>query len=659
MSFIKKNIVVTFLFAALKLSAQEYSITNITVNDGLPSNIIYDVQQDKIGYLWIATEKGLVKYDGDDFVEIHKNKTTTIFIDDETIYSGLENGLFVKNKSIEKYFESKKVTTIFKYKNDVFTGTIEGIYSLKGQNLVPLKFNSTIDFSIINDAISYESGFYLCSSNGLFELHKKLNNNELKELKRGYFTSIDKSYNSFIASEINGEVFEIKNDSCSKILETLRDISSVKKIKNELWFTSKTEGIEVHTLPSFSFKQKINKYNSLQTNAIYAVFIDNQNAIFIASKKGLYQIKKNRFQQSKYTKPDVHFESIRVNHQNLDTLLSSKNIELPHLKNNISITFKTVDLSNPKKIQYRYQLNGVFSPWSANNTVQFANLNAGKYIFKVQSKINNKESSIESFSFNIEAPFYKKAWFYFSLVITLLAITYILLDSYIKRINTKNQKKVNQLKLQNRLLSLEQKALQLQMNPHFIFNVLNGIKALGNNRNTKELNSTISKFSLLLRGILNNSRKDEISLGDEIILLQNYIELEQRMSSKSFSYNINTKLNNIDKEEILIPTMLIQPFVENSIQHAFNKNTKGEIQIDFEVKHRFLHFAVIDNGIGINQSKKRKGNSSHKSIALQVSKERLLAINKYSRLKIDEITNEKKEVVGTRVNFKIPLKTDY
>jgi sensor histidine kinase YesM len=207
-------------------------------------------------------------------------------------------------------------------------------------------------------------------------------------------------------------------------------------------------------------------------------------------------------------------------------------------------------------------------------------------------------------------------------------------------------------------LSLEQKALQLQMNPHFIFNVLNGIKALGNSGKIEELNTTISKFSVLLRGILHNSRKEEITLREEISLLKNYIELEQRMSSKSFAYTIHTNLNNIDADEILIPTMLLQPFAENCVQHAFQNATLGEMFISFEVKHHFLYCLIIDNGIGIHESKRRKENLNHNSVALKVSKERMQILSDKSSFSIDEIVKENK-IKGTKVSFRIPLKTDY
>jgi sensor histidine kinase YesM len=250
-------------------------------------------------------------------------------------------------------------------------------------------------------------------------------------------------------------------------------------------------------------------------------------------------------------------------------------------------------------------------------------------------------------------------WFFIVCGIILCLLLAGFIDLYIRKLNKKNQQKVNALKAENHLLTLEQKALQLQMNPHFIFNVLNGIKALGNSGKPKELNKIISQFSILLRSVLNNSRLEEISLKDEIETLKNYLELEQKMNSKSFEYVIETSLNNIDSEEILIPPMLLQPFIENCIKHAFQPNTTNpKIKLLFEVKNNFLHFTIEDNGIGYHQSKKEKVKTNHQSVALEVTKERIEHVSKYNSFSIEEIKNDK-EVSGTKVGFKIPLKTDY
>ena len=635
----------------------QQNIKNITLDDGLPSNTIFDVQQDKIGYLLIATNKGLVQFDGDDFTQINKLNTHTIFVKDDIMYAGSENGLFIKNKSKEQFIKGKKILKIFLKDDELFLGTQEGVYHLKNTLLEPVKINSIVDFSIINDIIFHQNAVYIASNKGLWQIDNLQNPKNIFRISTDHIVSLLAFQDKMVAATSQNGLLLVNNTSIEKEIPTLENISSIKKLKNEIWVTSKTNGLEIFALPSFSFKQKINKYNALATNTIYSVFSDRQKSTFIASDKGIYTLK-NDVENQSFFKPTIYFENLQVNHQNVDSLFSNKKVNFSNSENNISITFKTVHISNPKKVNYRYKLINDFSPWSTNNTIQFPNLNAGKYSFEVQSKIENDESDIISFSFRIDAPFYKQAWFIFAVVISFLLIGYFYLDFYIRNINKKHKERLDSLKLKNRLLSLEQKALQLQMNPHFIFNVLNGIKALGNANKVDELNATISKFSILLRGILNNSRTEEITLQEEITLLKNYIELEQRMSSKTFTYTITSNLNNIDPDEILIPAMLLQPFVENCVQHAFQKNDLGTIQINFDVKHGFLHCAIIDNGIGIHQSKKRKPITEHKSVALSVAKERLHILSYKSNFKIDEITEDNK-IKGTKVSFRIPLKTDY
>jgi len=659
MLFFKKNSFIFLFLALLNIQAQQNSIQKFSTVNGLPSNILFDIQQDKIGYLWIATNKGFVKFDGNDFTQVNNQKTTCLLIQDDKIYIGLENGLLIKNGSQEQFFAAKKVLHIFYYKNAVFVGTVQGVFKLKENHLQPIQINTEIDFSIINDLIFTNNSFYVATNNGLWKLNSLDNPREVHQVLKDNIISLLKLQNKIIAATLENGLKIIENDSIEKIVSTQQNITAVKKLKNEIWVTSNKNGIEVFSLPFFFFKQKINKYNYLKTNNINTVFKDNQNTIWIASNKGLYNFKNNIFKNHNNKKPVIYFENLFVNNQNTDSLLSSKNkITFSPSENNISINFKTVDLLHPKKIKYRYKLVDEFTEWSTNNSVQLANLNAGKYTFEIQSKIDNNLSEINSFSFNIDHPFYKKTLFILTVIILFLFAAYLFLDIYLKNINKKNAEKIDALKLENHLLSLEQKALQLQMNPHFIFNVLNGIKALGNSNRTEDLNSIISQFSALLRSILYNSRKEEISLKEEIESLKNYIELEQRMSSKNFEYSFHISLNSIDADEILIPTMLIQPFIENAIKHGFQINKKGEIAIYFEVKSNYLHCSVFDNGIGIHQSKKREERLDHESIALKVSKERIENISTKNSFSIDEVIKNSR-IEGTKVWFKIPLKTDY
>ena len=657
MIFKKINFILFFLLL-VELQAQENTIKHFTVNNGLSSNNVLNIVQDEIGYLWIATNNGLLKFDGANFTEINKLKTTGLNVEKNTIYAGSEKGLSIIENGKSLFFESKKTLKTIHINNHIFVATVQGIYKLEKNYLQPLQINTKIDYSIINDIIYINDSFYIATNKGLWSIKNLINPKKSHRIIKDNIVALTKFNNNIIASTLDNGVFIVNEKSVKKNIKTHTNITSTKKLKNEIWVTSKTDGIEIYALPSFSFKHKINKYNSLQTNNINMVYKDKQNTIWIASKNGLYSLTNIRVNNTT-KKPQIYFEKSFINHQNIDSILNTTNqLKLSPTENNISIGFKTVDLLQTNKINYRYKLNNTFSTWSTNNNVQLANLNAGNYTLEVQSKVGEKLSNLKSISFIIAKPIYKETWFIMIIIIFTLLLLYFLVDFYIKKNNKKNKNKIDALKLENHLLSLEQKALQLQMNPHFIFNVLNGIKALGNSGKTDKLNKTISQFSVLLRSILSNSRKEEISLKEEINSLKNYIELEQSMSSKTFEYTIKTDLKNIDIEEVLIPTMLIQPFIENAIKHGFQTHKKGKITINFEIKNTFLNCSIIDNGIGIHQSMKQKPNTDHTSVALKVSKERIKNISVKNSFSIDEII-ESTNIKGTKVWFKIPLKTDY
>jgi two-component system sensor histidine kinase LytS len=182
---------------------------------------------------------------------------------------------------------------------------------------------------------------------------------------------------------------------------------------------------------------------------------------------------------------------------------------------------------------------------------------------------------------------------------------------------------------------------------------------LGNLDSKKELHETIAQFSILLRSVLNNSRLEEISLKEEVETLENYLALEQQMNSKKFTFSIEHRLHSINAEEILIPPMLLQPFIENAIKHGISKIIKqGEIKIIFEIKNRFLECSILDNGIGFYQSQNRNTFKKHTSVAIKITKERIENLSTYSAFSAEELT-ENETIVGTKIWFKIPLKTDY
>ncbi len=191
-----------------------------------------------------------------------------------------------------------------------------------------------------------------------------------------------------------------------------------------------------------------------------------------------------------------------------------------------------------------------------------------------------------------------------------------------------------------------------------IFNVLNGIKAMAPNKPDK-MNETVNSFATLLRETLINSRKDSISLAQEIKTLRHYVEVERLMAEKPFVFFIDDSTD-IDSEEILIPPMLVQPFVENAIRHGILKGPRpGELNIQFTNTQDVLRVTITDNGIGIYNTQRHKPQADHQSMALKVTRERIESLSGKNTLEIREIKLQDGRTGGTTIVFTIPLETDY
>jgi tetratricopeptide (TPR) repeat protein len=214
------------------------------------------------------------------------------------------------------------------------------------------------------------------------------------------------------------------------------------------------------------------------------------------------------------------------------------------------------------------------------------------------------------------------------------------------------------LKLKQDALKLEQKLLRTQMNPHFLFNSITSIESFIYNRQPKEAGDYLSRFARLMRLILENSANEYISLDKEVETLEYYLSLQKLRMDDNLDYSIEIA-SDIQSSQISLPPMLTQPFIENAIEHGFRGiKATGIIKIIFGVNKDVLHIKVIDNGIGIVAAKQQKDlYDTHRSMAMQITQERLKLLNKSKNKKmvfeVKEI--EKGGKSGTEVTFSIPL----
>lgn len=217
--------------------------------------------------------------------------------------------------------------------------------------------------------------------------------------------------------------------------------------------------------------------------------------------------------------------------------------------------------------------------------------------------------------------------------------------------------KFNTIKVKNQNIATEQKLLRSQMTPHFIFNSLSVLQGMILNKEEKKSITYLSKFSKLLRLVLENSRDKVVPLIQELDAIDNYMILQNLDADPPFEYNLLVD-ENIDINRFLIPPMLIQPFIENAIEHAFKADqTHREIEVHLSFEQSKLSCAITDNGIGIDAISDKK-NAKKKSLATTITAERLRVLGKdFSTPGSISVEDRKKfQEQGTRVTLVIPYK---
>jgi LytS/YehU family sensor histidine kinase len=238
------------------------------------------------------------------------------------------------------------------------------------------------------------------------------------------------------------------------------------------------------------------------------------------------------------------------------------------------------------------------------------------------------------------------------LILLLIVVFSVLISKITERARKSEKEKADAV---IKLMETEFKALRAQLNPHFLFNSLNSIRLFILKNDSEKADDYISKFARLLRLVLNHSRKDMISVFDEIQALKLYLEFEQLRFEQKFDFDLQ-----IDGQEVLnqmIPPMIIQPFVE--IWHGLmpRKNNEGKIKVSFQKQVSGLYISIQDNGVGRAAAQKIKSNQSinEGSVGLAITKERLNILKQKSslqnELEIEDLFDESNQASGTLVNL--------
>jgi ligand-binding sensor domain-containing protein/two-component sensor histidine kinase len=406
-----------------------------------------------------------------------------------------------------------------------------------------------------------------------------------------------------------------------------------------------------------------------------SVWKDNDGSIWFGTINGLCQF--NPSELNKNTIPPIlAFKDIKLSYESIldnenDILQYGKQVsplKLAHYQNHITFEFLGINLKRPSEVSYKWKLEGFddeWSPESKDRSIMYSNLEPGKYRFLLLSSNEDGEWNKEPlvYEFEIDTPYWKTTWFKMLIALGIFVVLLLIYILTIIRIRRKAKRRQREIEIEKDLLELEQKAMRLQMNPHFIFNALNSIQSLIGTGKETEARYYLAKFSRLMRQILDNSRKTSISLQEEIETLENYLLVEQFCNGGRFEYEVQVDPS-MESDFINIPPMLIQPFVENSIKHGMKERTNdqnpGKIKLSFKENGGILECIIEDDGIGRERAEELKRTSMetyHKSTGLSVTEDRLQILDPNGKINPLEIIDLYEDGIaqGTRVIIRLPI----
>lgn len=323
------------------------------------------------------------------------------------------------------------------------------------------------------------------------------------------------------------------------------------------------------------------------------------------------------------------------------TYLPKKLIVKP-TENNL-VFYLNNDLYDKEQLEYELVKNdNTITPWKYNdfdnNFIWLKSLAPGQYLLKM--RYTAQRAHVTTYPFEVETPWYQSTWFKIVAGILMAAFGGLILSLlvYFKKKKEAQQELAKKTKLQ-----LELKSIYAQLNPHFIFNALSSIQGLINKQDIQRANNYLSDFARLMRDSLNNSNKDQTSLDKEILTLETYLKLEQLRFGFAYLVNIDKSINIYETE---IPSLLLQPLVENAIKHGVSAlQDKGEVAINFTRRANDMIVNVRDNGSGF------LGNTNATGFGLKLTQDRIKLLNEFA--KHQSITFEVKKNAPTGADIEL------
>lgn len=556
--------------------------------------------------------------EGEEGLVLLSNSQGAIFLDqDENWAEFKEKGKWSKRRAFNAIINAIAQSS----DGNIYAATNQGLRKVKGKELVPVGLNAPFLDVQLNALLIGKQGEIIMGSHG--EGLGILMEGELYQIgrKEGLAGDFCKS----LAMDREGNIWAATNGGLSKVQDYLNPKSP--KVVN------------------------FRVGDGLPSNDVRAIKI-NGDSIWVGTEAGLSLLRAS--EQKPGNKIPFLIDRITISEKDQEI---KSHYELPHDQNHLTIHYQGLYFSAPDKIQYRVKMLGIDTLWRVTTAreADFPILPPGEYTFMVDVSTDGLHWLDEplSISFLIRQPFWATNWFLIAVVLVIGLFVFGLVRRRIKTIQARAD-------LMQKAEEYKQVALRTQMNPHFIFNSLNSIQQFIALKDEKSALIYLSKFSRLIRLILDHSRRGIIPIADELKALNFYLELESLRADGKFEFEVSMDPE-IEGETTMIPGLLIQPIVENAIWHGLMPREQGgQLKVHFGRQEKMILVTIEDNGIGREASQKANANKkkNHNSVGLKNLQERLQVFSKESAvegqgIEIEDLTDENGQAQGTRVVLSI------
>ncbi len=425
--------------------------------------------------------------------------------------------------------------------------------------------------------------------------------------------------------------------------------------KGRIWVGS-LGGVD-HYNPATGMFQNVISYSSGTYMDAFGSSIVKNDSLFFNAGNQLFRILPDDYLKEKPVPLQLKISEVLVNNKAVEWKKDKLLQDLAYDENRVAINFGLLFFGPGQHVKYFYYLEGLEKGWieTSRPEVLYNALPPGKYIFHVRSvdAAGGEIKETISLPITIRPPYWQTWWFRGLILVLVATLLYFLFKQRVKVIRNKSA-------IKQQMAELEAKAIRAQMNPHFIFNSLNAIQECIVTEEVDKAYDYLSRFSKLLRMVLDNSEKNFISLSNELETIRLYLSLEALRFSQSFTYAIELE-NDLDKDDILVPSLLLQPFVENAIWHGLiNKEGEKNLLLQFEEKHGYLECIIYDNGVGRKRSaeiKKNKLGAIHfESKGTKLALQRIEILNRErpgsAGIETIDLYDEEGNATGTKIVVK-------